>query len=280
MAKVVKGRTSVEFKTEHKNAAWFTLASTSSTAATAVWNSGVTHTIAGTTTLSGTTTISGALSCTSTVSITGITTLKASAHAGLVAGSGTSATPCDLSTTADKHALSFYFTTAAATGTSRGMYLRQYLTGGAGGEALRVFNTVSNNTPADTVNGAHISLNFGASAGNVTGLGTAVRATLHVPNRALTGTTAAIQAEVYADGSSSSVSGTCSLIRGIVDGEATGKAACDSSVFLLDLTATAGAYNSGEMIVASNSGTITGALKVRINGATKYIPYIDSAVAP
>lgn len=44
MAHVVKGRTTVEFKTEHKNAAWCTLTSTSATAASVVWTAGVTHT--------------------------------------------------------------------------------------------------------------------------------------------------------------------------------------------------------------------------------------------
>lgn len=197
---------------------------------------------------------------------------------GALIKAGTAA--ATLTMTAAGNAVQFYVTNSAASGTARANYTRLYLSGGAGGEALRAFCTVSSNTPADTCNGAHISLNFGASAGNITGLGTAVRGTLHVPNRSLGGTVAAIQAEIYADGASSDIGGVCALIRGIVDGEATGKATVDGKSFLLDLTATAGAHDSGEMIVASNSGTITGAIKVRINGATKYIPYIDSPVAP
>jgi hypothetical protein len=53
MAHVVKGRTSIQFKTEHKNAAWFTLTSTSATAATGVWSSGITWTVPGKFTMTG-----------------------------------------------------------------------------------------------------------------------------------------------------------------------------------------------------------------------------------
>lgn len=166
------------------------------------------------------------------------------AHAGVILGSGTSAAPCLGGTTSDKNFLSFYLSSAATTGTTRGMYLRTYLTAGAGGEALRVFNTVSSNTPADTVNGAHISLNFGASAGNVTGLGTAARCTVHVPNRALTGTGAAVQAEFFSDGASSDISGKWAGLRIVNNGNATGIGKVDDAAYALSLSGfTAGAGN-------------------------------------
>ena len=94
---------------------------------------------------------------------------------------------------------------------------------------MRAFCTVSSNTPADTVNGAHISLNFGSSAGNVTGLGTALRATVHVPNRSLGGTGAALQAELYSDGASSTIGGKWACVRLVNDGNATGIAAVDDT---------------------------------------------------
>jgi hypothetical protein len=72
-------------------------------------------------------------------------------HDGLILGSGKS-TSYKSTSVADKNFLSFYLGSAATSGTSRGMYLRLYLTGGAGGETLRAFCTVSNNT-GETVTG-------------------------------------------------------------------------------------------------------------------------------
>lgn len=178
------------------------------------------------------------------------------------------------SATADINFSQLYVTSSATSGTTRGNYTRLYLTGGAGGEAARLFTTVSSNTPADTVNGAHISLSFGASAGNVTGLGTAVRATAHVPNRSLGGTVGAVQAELYADGASSAVGGTLSLIRAVIDGEATGKAAVEDGAFLLDVST--GSNASGNVVGALNGNeptwaSHTGLIRVNLNGTTAYL---------
>jgi hypothetical protein len=169
-------------------------------------------------------------------------------HDGLILGSGKSASYKSTSL-ADKNFISFYLGSSAPSGTSRGMYLRLYLTGGAGGEALRAFCTVSSNTPADSVNGAHISLNFGSSAGNVTGLGTAVRATVHVPNRSLGGTGAALQAELYSDGASSTIGGKWACVRLVNGGNATGIAAIDDTAYALSFSGFTG--GSGNVIGAA-----------------------------
>ncbi len=201
--------------------------------------------------------------------------LGRTATAALIMGGGTSASPLTKNT-ADKNFFGYWLKSSATSGTSRGLYQRLYLTGGAGGECIRAFTTVESNTPADTCNGIHTSLSFGSSAGNITGLGTALRGTLHIPNRALNGTVAAIQAEVYADGASSDIGGTCSLIRGLVDGDGTGKAACDSKVFLLDLTATDG---SGEMVYRAQAEPTwtskTCLIKCKINGNTTYLVGVE-----
>jgi len=165
-------------------------------------------------------------------------------HDGLVLGSGTSTDPKPDGAVANKNFIHFYLTAAATSGTSRGMYLRLYLTAGAGGEALRAFTTVSNNTPADTVNGAHVSLSFGASAGNVTGEGHALRATVHVPSRSLTGTGSAINAELFSDGASSTLGGKWSCIRLVNAGNATGIAAVDDTGYAFSFSGfTAGSGN-------------------------------------
>lgn len=182
-------------------------------------------------------------------------------HDGLVAGSGKSASH-KLSSVANKNFLSFYFGSSAISGTSRGMYLRLYLNSGAGGEALRAFSTVSSNTPADTVNGAHISLSFGASAGNVTGLGTALRATVHVPDRSLGGTGAALQAELYSDGASSTIGGKWACVRLVNDGNATGIAAVDDTAYAFSFSGFTG--GSGNVLSAAGNEPTWSSATVKI----------------
>jgi hypothetical protein len=196
-------------------------------------------------------------------------------HDGLILGSGKSAS-YKSTLVADKNFLSFYLGSAAINGTSRGMYLRLYLTGGAGGEAARIFTTVGNNTPADTVNGAHISLSFGATVGNVTGLGTAVRATLHVPNRALGGTCAAIQAELYADGASSANGGVLSFVRFSLGGNATGITALTQQANCAAFHFDAGCVDATNGVIDSNrtANTAGGCIKIYIDGiGTRWITY-------
>ncbi len=170
--------------------------------------------------------------------------------------------------------LSYYLSGSAASGTYRGIYMRLYLTGGAGGEAVRAFTTVSNNAPADTVNGAHISLNFGASAGNLSGLGTAARCTLHIPNRALTGTTAGVQSEYYADGDTSSLTGAShSFLRAVLAGDATGLAAAEDTINLIEVAG--GTNASGNLVSdAGNEPTWAAAtykIRCNMNGTTMYL---------
>lgn len=195
---------------------------------------------------------------------------------GIVFGVGSSTANYNFGSTADKNAVNFHLTTAAATGTSRGIYNRLYLTGGAGGESLRTYTTVSSNTPADTVNGAHISLDFGAAAGNITGLGTASRSTLHIPaSRTINGTIAAVQAEIYGDGASGAIGGAASFLRCVVDGHADLKGSVDSNGYLMDVAGvSAGANNlfrTGLTAATINAAT-TCALRIRVAGTTYYIP--------
>lgn len=195
--------------------------------------------------------------------------------AGNITKAGTAADPISCGALADTNFIQYYFTTSAATGTTRGIYVRTYLTGGAGGEAFRAFNTVSSAAPADTVNGAHISLNFGSAAGNITGLGTAVRATLHIPNRSLTGTTAAVQAELFSDGTSSAIGGTTSFLRCVNDGSANGKAAVDTSGYFFTTSGLTAA--SGKLLRVAAPTTLAASLRVNIEGTAYYLPLYSAA---
>ena len=174
------------------------------------------------------------------------------------------------SSKADKNWLSFFLKSTATSGTSRGMYLRLYLPSNAGGEALRAFTTVSSATPADTVNGAHISLSFGASAGNVTGEGQALRGTFHLGNRSMTGTLAAIKAELWADGTSSDVGGTLSFLRFSAGGNATGVAKIDTSGFFFHVDGLTA--NSGKLLRVAAPTTLAASLRVLVGATTYYLP--------
>lgn len=146
------------------------------------------------------------------------------ATGSIYGGAGSSSSKVS-SSEADKNFLEFRFQNSATSGDNRGIYLRLYLTGaGGGGEALRAFTTVQD-VAAGTAHGAHISLNFG-DTGTVTGQGIAGRNTLHMPDVALTSnvTMAALQAEIYADGSDTDPGGSTilSFIRTAVGGHADG----------------------------------------------------------
>jgi hypothetical protein len=180
-------------------------------------------------------------------------------------GSGTAASPTEDATASPKF-MSFYVKSSAATGTARGNYTRLYLSGGAGGEAGRFYTTVSSNTPADTVNGVHCSLDFGASAGNVTGLGTAGRFTLQVPGRSLGGSTAAVQAELFLD-TSAALGGNCSFIRMVADGA--GKAAVDTSGYLFSIQGLTA--NTDKLFRVATPGSAAASLRCLIGGTPYYL---------
>lgn len=193
----------------------------------------------------------------------------------LVMGIGNS-TGRAVANAASKNFLSFYFENLATSGDNRGMYLRLYHSGaGAGGEAARIFTTV-NNVAAGTAHGAHISLNFG-DTGTVTGLGVAMRATLHIANQATqAGTMSAVQAEIWSDGATSDPSGSLlSFFRVVNGGNATGAADVDDDAYLFELSGfTAGAakmFATGLNAATVNAAT-TASLKIRIGSTTYYIP--------
>ena len=165
--------------------------------------------------------------------------------------------------TADKNHMSFYLENSAASGDNRGMYLRLYFTtAGGGGEAARIFTTVED-VAAATAHGAHISLNFG-DTGSITGLGVAMRATLHVPNQAQSaGTYAAIEAELWHDGSSSDITGATAYgaFRVSVAGNATGAA---KAINFMTISAPVG---TGKFVDTNiTSGTGYAALRVLVEG--------------
>lgn len=191
----------------------------------------------------------------------------------LVMGVGTSSSRAQANA-ADRNFLSFYFENFATSGDNRGMYLRLYHSGaGAGGEAARIYTTV-NNVAAGTAHGAHISLGF-ASTGTVTGLGVANRSTLHLANQGTqAGTMAAIQAEIYADGSDSDPNGAdVTFLRFLADGHADGIADISTDVTLFNLIGiSAGADGANTLFRTVAPSTLAASLKVKVGSTLYYLP--------
>lgn len=195
----------------------------------------------------------------------------------LLMGIGTSTARARTSA-ADRNFMTFYLENAATSGTNRGMYLREYISGaGGGGEALRVFTTV-NDVASSSVHGAHISLNF-ASTGTVTGEGIAGRNTLHLASQALTSnvTLAALQAEIYCDGTASDPgdSTLLSFLRFALAGNSEGVANTIDSIktVLFDVqgVAASGDGTNGLFRTVAPS-TLAASLKVRVGTVNYYLP--------
>lgn len=198
-----------------------------------------------------------------------------SASAGVLHGAGTSTSPAT-STTADAKFMSYYTSNSATSGDSRGIYLKHTMSGiGGGGEAARFYGSMT--AAGATARGAHISLDFG-TAGSITGLGTALTGTLHIPGAMTAGTYSVVNAEINADAATSNLAGATSksFFRVGAIGNSTGAALIMDDIFLFDFTNAAG---SGKMI-DSDKTALTGkaGIPVSVNGTLYgYIPIVTGS---
>lgn len=180
------------------------------------------------------------------------------------------------SDTADTKFMLACFDSGATSGDIRGLYLRLYRTadGTSQGEALRAFTTVNANVAG--AHGIHASLNFLATAGasETSGLGAAGRFTLHIPDVASwapTGTYAAVQAEIYSDGTASDPAGMTELsfFRVVNGGNATGAQDVDTDAYLFSVQGfTSG---TGSMFLADVPGTLAASLRIKVGSTPYYI---------
>jgi hypothetical protein len=215
------------------------------------------------------------------------TTVGAAAASAVIAGVGTDTSPC-ISSAANAKFLEFRCsTTKAGASDSRGMYLRLAFDGehaSAGGEALRAFSMVNENI--GTAHGAHISLGFKAEAGGseCSGLGVAVRGTLHIPaiaSWAPTGTYAALQAEVYADGATSDPAGMTELsfIRVVSGGNSTGRADIDDDAHIFSFQGFTAASGTAHAISSTSLAELPGSsigFRCVVGSTVYYIPAVVS----
>lgn len=148
---------------------------------------------------------------------------------------GTSSVPLVRDTASTKF-MQFYLDCGATSGTSVGLYIREYITGAGGSNAcMRVYSDVS--VAAATAQGIQCSLGFGESttSGSVTGLGVAGRFQIGLADLAYpgTGTLAVVQSEIYSFGDASDPAGNNIAMFGVVnDGTTNGKADVDDDAVL------------------------------------------------
>lgn len=177
----------------------------------------------------------------------------ANAANALLMGVGTTADPA-LTSVAGKNFVEMRTKSTATSGDSRNHYLRHDI-GGAGGsgECLRVITDLT--AAANTARGAQISVQAGAT-GYVTGLAVGVDAQLYLKNEVLAanGTYAAVNAEIYAEGSTTNPAGATqmSFIRCNIGGpSSTSTDRVDDKAYLLTLDGVA--EGAGNLVVASTT---------------------------
>lgn len=201
----------------------------------------------------------------------------AKSASGLLFGVGTTAAPATTST-ADAKFIELRCQSSAATGDNRLMYLRYSLAGAGGGECLRALTRVDTNV--GTAHGAHLSLSFVNTAGGseCSGLGAAIRGTLHIPNVASwapTGTLTGLQVEIYSDGELSDPAGLTELsfIRVVNGGNATGGEDVDDDADLFSFQGfTIGANN----VFFENAATVSHVARCNIGGTAYYLCFANA----
>ena len=179
-----------------------------------------------------------------------------------------------LTSTADIKMVHFIFTSTATSGCARSLY--SFLTlGGAGGEGESVRGrTAATAAVAGGVHGGHFGLEIG-TGGSIAGLGVGGRATFMIPNSAMSaGTVYGGMSELYAEGTSSNISGTTAhaIHAFVCSGNSTGSDTANVALAFVGLhTGTAG----GTDMVDTNPSNVTANLKVRcmVNGTVAWLMF-------
>lgn len=209
----------------------------------------------------------------------------AASASGLLMGIGTTAAPVTTST-ADAKFIEIRAQTTAATGDNRLMYLRYSINGASGGECLRAFSYVENNTT--TAHGAHISLAFSAEAGGseTSLLGAAVRGTLQLPDVASwapSGTYCAGLFEIYSDGTNSDPAGMTelSVLSLSNSGHATGAEDVDTDAYIFSLQGWTGASGITNVLTTTKLNELAACnavgFRILVGSVAHYIPIVPAA---
>lgn len=223
-------------------------------------------------------TTTGAVVAWSTLSVTGKLSLGlnggAASASWLLMWVGTTANPAATAAAGNMFA-EFRTKSTATSGDSRGLYWRHELAGaGVSGESLRSFTKVS--AAAATARGAHFSIDL-ADAGTVSGFGAGVDAQVMLGNTSYSSKLTALNAEIYASGSSSAIAGqNASFLRCVVGGDGTGVADVAGKVSFVDFGNAAGSAGVLDTDITALTGKA--GLKVTVNGVLYgYIPIVTGS---
>jgi hypothetical protein len=176
--------------------------------------------------------------------------------------------------TADTKMVYLIYDSSATSGCARSVYSFLTLSGaGEEGEAVRG-RTAATAAVAGGVHGGHFGLEIG-SGGSITGLGVGCRATFMIPNSAMSGGTVyGGMSEIYAEGSSSDISGvTAHAIHNFnLGGDGTGKATANTVLSFTGLTT---GTTGGTDMVDTGPSNVTCDLKVRckVNGTVAWLMF-------
>ena len=190
---------------------------------------------------------------------------------GLIKG-GISATPI-VEDTASTKFISFYFDCGATSGTAVGDYVKLSVTGAGGsGVAMRPY-AVMDTAAGATIHTVQATLGF-TGGGTLSGAGNAIYANVMLPAEAVTGTLAAMTAEVYSEDAASDPAGSVlSIFRVANAGETDGKADVDDDCFLFNFDGWG--VGDGNMLAvkaAAACPNVTHSVRVRLpNGNPAYI---------
>lgn len=200
----------------------------------------------------------------------------AKAASGILFGVGTTANPATTAV-ADAKFVEIRAKSTATSGDNRLMYLRYNLAGaGASGECLRAFTDLT--AAVSTARGAHISLQV-SSTGYVSGLGVGLDTQLYVGNSTVAGGTyAAVNAEIYTAGASSSLAScTSAFFRAVNNGSAA--ATVDDYAVLFDLS---GFTSGAAKLWYDHQGTapvnVEEWVKVRTPAGIRWLPLYNAVV--
>jgi hypothetical protein len=214
----------------------------------------------------------------SRLDLSGATVAAGNTDGGVIKG-GTSVAPITEDTASMKF-ISYYFDDGATSGTAVGEYVKLSVTGAGGsGVAMRPYAIVDTAAGA-TIHTVQATLGF-AGGGTLSGAGNAIYANVMLPTEAVTGTLAAMTAEVYSENAASDPAGSVlSIFRVSNAGETDGKADVDDDCYLFNFDGWGvGDANMIAVKAAAACPNVTHSVRVRLpNGNPAYIYLGETAL--
>jgi hypothetical protein len=210
---------------------------------------------------------------TQTINLSGVTI--GTSTTGTFIKMGLVGTPYALNTPGQS-GVKMYVSTTATSDTTYGQYIKLSGTG-AGAELIGLRSKASAGIAGvGNAHGAHFSMEFGASAGDVAGLATAVRGNVVVPNRAIAqGTYYGSMAEIFAEGNTSALPTASNACLGINLQAGTAMDLVGNAISF------SGTDGTGKMIVSATDAAPdwTGSIRILVNGAKRYIHFTSAEAA-